>query len=135
MKRITATGAALLLTGPALAENIEGVDRVVCASGQAQICLETGDCYEVPPFELAVPDFVVIDVKKKTVSTTEASDENRSSKVTLVESADGLLLLQGIENSRAFSFVIHEATGRMTASISRDGLTVTVFGACTDADL
>ena len=135
MKKLTTLCSALLLSAPAIAENIEDADRVVCASGQAQICLETGDCYEAAPFELAVPDFVVIDVKKKTLSTTEASNENRSSKVKLVESADGLLMLQGIENSRTFSVIIHEATGRMTASISRDGLTVTVFGACTDADL
>ena len=33
------------------------------------------------------------------------------------------------------SFVIDEATGRMTVAVSRDGLSVSVFGACTDTDL
>lgn len=135
MKKSLTFCSVLLAAAPAAAEDIQGVNRVVCASGQAQICLETGDCYEATPFELAVPEFIVIDIKKKTLSTTDASNENRTSKVTIAESADGLLILQGIENNRAFSFVIHEGTGRMTASVSRDGLTVTVFGACTDADL
>ena len=135
MKKLITIGSALLLSAPAIAENVEDADRIICASGQAQICLETGDCYDVPPFELNMPDFVLIDVKKKTLSSTEASKENRSTKVKLVESADGVMMIQGIENSRTFSLIIHEATGRLTAAISRDGLTVTVFGACTDADL
>jgi hypothetical protein len=47
----------------------------------------------------------------------------------------GSLCLQGIEGARAFSFVIDESTGSLTASIARDGISVNVFGACTDADL
>ena len=54
---------------------------------------------------------------------------------TSVEKNDGLIYLQGIEGRRAFNFVIHEATGRMTVSVSRDGLSVSVFGACTDTNL
>lgn len=50
------------------------------------------------------------------------------------ERVEGLIYLQGIEGGRAFSFVIHEATGRLAAAIARDGLAVTVFGACTDKD-
>lgn len=38
-------------------------------------------------------------------------------------------------SGRAFSFVIDEATGHMTVAVSRDGLSVSVFGACTDADI
>ena len=51
------------------------------------------------------------------------------------ELVDGLIYLQGIEGARAFSFVIDESTGSLTASIARDGISVNVFGACTDADL
>ena len=42
--------------------------------------------------------------------------------------------LQGVETERAFSFVIDEASGRMTVAVSLDGMSVSVFGACTDAD-
>ena len=38
-------------------------------------------------------------------------------------------------NQRAFSFVIEEASGHMTVAIARDGLSVTVFGVCTDKDV
>ncbi len=45
------------------------------------------------------------------------------------------MIMQGIEQERAFGFVIDEASGLLTASVARDGLAVSVFGACTDADI
>jgi hypothetical protein len=52
-----------------------------------------------------------------------------------VSKNDGLIFLQGIEGGRAFSFVIEEAGGHMTVSVARDGISVNVFGACTDSDI
>jgi len=135
MKKLTAALAGMLIGGLVQADNLEGVDEIVCAAAQVQICIENDTCYSATPFELDVPDFVVIDISKKTVSTTKASNQNRSTKFTSVEKVDGLIYLQGIEGGRAFSFVIHEASGRMTVAVSRDGMSVSVFGACTDTDL
>ena len=116
MKRLIACLTGLLATSAVVAENITGVDRILCSSGQAQICLETGDCYAATPYELSIPDFIIIDTKKKTVSTTEASGASRSSPFKAVSRSEGLLYLQGIEDERAFSFVIDELTGRLTAA-------------------
>jgi len=135
MKKLLIASACLVLGSNATAENLDGVDEMICSAGQAQICLETGDCYAATPWELSVPDFVVINTKKKTVSTTKASGLNRSTEFSKVEKSEGLIYLQGIDRGRAFSFVIDEATGRMTVAVSRDGLSVTVFGACTDTDI
>jgi len=135
MKKLILTCLAFLTSVVAYAENLEGVDEMICSAGQAQICLETGECYAATPWELSIPDFVVIDVKKKTVSTTKASGLNRSTQFSKAGREDGLIYLQGIDRGRAFSFVIDVATGRMTVAIARDGLSVTVFGACTDVDI
>jgi hypothetical protein len=135
MKKLLITSACLVLGSNATAENLDGVDEMICSAGQAQICLETGDCYAATPWELSVPDFVVINTKKKTISTTKASGLNRSTKFNNIEKSEGLIYLQGIDRGRAFSFVIDETTGRMTVAVSRDGLSVTVFGACTDTDI
>lgn len=124
--------ATLFTVGPAFADNLAGVEQMICSAGQAQICLETGQCYAATPWELSIPDFVVVDTKTRTVATTKASGLNRSTEFTKLERVDGLIYLQGIEGGRGFSFVIHEATGRMTAAIARDGISVTVFGACTE---
>jgi hypothetical protein len=135
MKKLILASLGLAVSGAVIAEDVTEVTRMVCASGQAQICLESGDCYSAIPWELAVPDFVIIDTKKGTISTTKASGLNRSTEFTKTERREGLIHLQGVEGGRAFSFVIHEKTGRLTAAIARDGLSVTVFGACTAAKL
>jgi hypothetical protein len=135
MKKLLTAGLGLAVSGAVGAEDVTDVTRMVCASGQAQICLETGDCYAATPWELSVPDFVIIDTKKGTISTTQASGLNRSTAFTKTEREEGLIYLQGVEGGRAFSFVIHEQTGRLTAAIARDGISVTVFGACTAAKL
>ena len=69
------------------------------------------------------------------ISTTKASDENRSTEIRTLHRQDGQIYLQGFEGGRAFSFLIDEASGRLTVAVSRDGVSVTAFGACTDADL
>jgi hypothetical protein len=107
---------------------------MICAEAQVQICIENDTCYSATPAQLDVPDFVIIDTAKKTISTTKASNQDRSTAFTSVERVEGLIYLQGIEGGRAFSFVIDEESGRMTVAISRDGLAVNVFGACTDTD-
>ena len=135
MKKIATGFVAMLSAGVALGDNLDGVDKMICAAAQVQICIENDTCYPAAPVELGVPDFVVIDTKKKTISTTKSSDQNRSTSFSSVVKSDGLIYLQGMEGERAFSFVIDEATGRMTVAVSRDGLSVSVFGACTDTDL
>jgi hypothetical protein len=135
MKKIATGFVAMLSAGVALGDNLDGVDKMICAAAQVQICIENDTCYQAAPVELGVPDFVVIDTKKKTISTTKSSDQNRSTSFSSVVKSDGLIYLQGMEGERAFSFVIDEATGRMTVAVSRDGLSVSVFGACTDTDL
>lgn len=135
MKKLAVIVAGMLLVVSALADNLEGVDKMICAAGQVQICIENDTCYPANAAELDVPDFVIIDLKKKVISTTKASNQNRSTPLKYIERADGLVYLQGIEGGRAFSFMIDEATGRMTVSVARDGVAVSVFGACTDAEL
>lgn len=135
MKKLAIVFAGILTGALVHADNLEGVDEMICAASQVKICIENDTCYSATPAELNVPDFVVINTRKKTISTTEASNLNRSTAFSSVQKVDGLIYLQGIEGGRAFSFVIDEESGRMTVAISRDGLSVSVFGVCTDTDI
>jgi hypothetical protein len=76
---------------------------------------------------LNIPDFVEIDLEAKTLSTTEASGERRSSPIEVLRREHGLLLLQGMENGRAFSIVIAEEPGSLSSAIVREDFTITVF--------
>jgi hypothetical protein len=135
MKKITIVLAGLLLAGTTYADPLTGVNRFVCAASQVQICLEGDTCYSASPWELDVPEFVVIDLKKKSISTTKSSGDDRSTTFNNSIRSEGNIFLQGLEAGRAFSFVIDEATGYMSVAVARDGIVVSVFGACTDADI
>ncbi len=135
MKRYSLTCILILAASAANADNLENSDRLLCSTSTIRVCLEDGDCYDTHPWEANVPQFLVVDTKKMTLSTTKASDENRSSPIDTLQREDGKIILQGIEAGRAFSFVIDEFTGLVTVAVSRDGLSVSVFGACTDADI
>jgi len=133
MKNFAIACTGLLACSTALADNLAGVNELLCASARAQICFENGECFAATPAELSIPGFVVIDTKKKTVSTTKASGEMRSSPFSSVERSEQTIYLQGKEGERAFSFVIDEYSGSMTVAVVRDGISVTIFGSCTDA--
>ena len=134
MKRFLQTCALILAASVAIADNLEDSDRMLCSTSKILVCFEDGDCVETYPWEVNVPQFLVIDTKKMTLSTTKASDENRSSSFHTIQREEGRILLQGIEAGRAYSYVIDETTGLATVAVSRDGLAVSVFGACTDTD-
>ncbi|HWM28555.1 MAG TPA: hypothetical protein VNQ14_08860 [Woeseiaceae bacterium] len=132
MKRLSIV-AAVLLTMSAAADDVTDSETLLCSASRIVACYEEGDCAELIAEEIGVPQFVVIDTKGGKVSTTKASGENRSTPIGKVNRADGLMFFQGIEQSRAFSFVVHEQSGHLTVAVSRDGLSVSVFGSCTDA--
>ena len=133
MKRSMLMSACLLSCGAALADNLQGVDRLLCATGEIVLCVEGDECYAVLAADIGVPDFVIVDLEAKTLSTTEASQQNRMTPIANISRSEGRIFLQGIERGRAFSFLIDEVTGRVTVAVSRDGATVSVFGACTTA--
>ena len=129
--RLLAVLAFLGMSAAALADDLAGVDRFVCAPAQVNICLEDGSCASAMPWDVNVPRFLEFDLKKKSIGTTEASGENRVTPIKFISEDDNALYLQGVENGRAFSFVIDRASGFMSVAVAREFLTVTGFGACT----
>lgn len=125
----------VLAASTGLAEDLSDVDSFLCSVSQVSLCAETGECFDVQPWEIDMPQFVVVDTKRKMIATTRASNEQRSTGIANLHRNEGVIHLQGMEGSRAFSFVIDEITGLLTAAIAEDGLSLSVFGACTDANV
>ena len=117
------------------AEDISGEDELLCSTGRIMLCVEDGECFDVPARDIDVPQFIIVDTRDKTISTTEASGQKRRTTANALERSGGKIFMQGIDNGRAFSFVIEEDSGVLTAAIAQHGITVSVFGACTDADV
>jgi len=131
-KAVFLLGSILVLGAtPALCDNLAGADRMVCAASTVIMCGEAGDCTQGSPLELNIPQFIEVDLKGKRLSTTRASGENRSTPIVSIARDAGQIILQGYEKGRAFSFVISEPTGLLSAAVARDGISVAVFGACT----
>ena len=127
--------ASLATALTAQADNVTDEDELLCATSRAMLCVEDGTCFSVSILDTKVPQFVLVDLKKKTISTTKTSGEDRVSPVATVEKSDGRIFMQSMENNRAYSAVIDEISGQLTLAIANDGITMSVFGACTSADL
>lgn len=127
------TLALLLAPGamPAAADSLAGSSRFTCSALEASICSPEGDCASGLPWDLNVPQFLLVDLDQDTLSTTEASGEKRSTPVLQQTREDGHLFLQGVEQGRGYSLVVREDTGHVTVAIAMDGLSISVFGACT----
>jgi len=125
--------AAMIVAAPAIlrADDLRGSDRLLCSAVQATACIDGGDCIMDVPANLNVPQFIEVDLAAKRLQTTKASGENRATPVEHLRREGGTIVLQGYEGERAFSIMINEATGSLTAAVARDGRTVAVFGACT----
>jgi hypothetical protein len=125
----------LLFPGLAAADDLTGADRWLCSANEATVCDVDGDCNMGAPWLWNIPQFIEVDLTKKKIATTKASSENRETPILTLERSEGLVFIQGIENGRAFSFVVEERTGIFSAAVARMGITVSVFGACTTRDV
>jgi len=113
------------------ADDLTGAKVFLCSTATVSACSDDGECTSGLAWNLNIPQFIEVDLAKKVLSTTEASGENRSTPIKNLERENGLIILQGAENGRAFSWVITEETGVATVSVAKDGQGVVVFGACT----
>ena len=123
--------AALLLPALAGADDLSNQNLILCTAVTAMHCHEDGECVTDVPWNLNIPQFVQINLNAKTLSTTKASGENRSTPIRTLTREKGEICLQGYEGGRAFSFVINESSGLMAVGVAADGRVVSVFGACT----
>ena len=116
---------------PTLADDLRGSDRFLCSSVTAARCFPDGECVTGVPWDWNIPQFIEIDLEARTLATTRASGENRTTPIKNVERSDDHVFLQGVEGGRAFSFTIDEVSGLAAVAVARAGLTVSVFASCT----
>jgi hypothetical protein len=118
-----------LASPPASAAGLDGSSPILCSVGTVSECDRWGVCSPVEPEAVGLPPFVRIDAAKKSMEATDGS--NRKTKIGTVVNEKGRLLLQGGENGRAWSVVIGQAGGDMTAAVADDDGGFMVSGNCT----
>ena len=122
---------SVLALSPVLADDLTGASKFLCTAVQVTACADDGECIGGAPWDFNIPQFIEIDLKAKTLSTTKASGENRTTKIKNLERDEGMIILQGYERGRAFSFTIQEQSGMASIAVARDGIGVVVFAVCT----
>jgi hypothetical protein len=128
---ITVLAVALVVAGAANADDLHGHDRFLCATGQTTACTADNDCETGPAWAFNVPDFLIIDMAAKTLSTTAASGENRITPLLSTGRDGNLIYAQGFERQRAFSILINETTGHASAAVAAEYKAVSMFAVCT----
>jgi hypothetical protein len=115
--------------GAALAADMDGTAPILCAVVTVTECDRWGVCESADPDVLGLPPFVRVNASKKTLEATDGS--GRKTEIQTVAKESGRLVLQGGEKGRAWSLVVGQKAGEMTAAIlDHDGGFI-VSGTCT----
>lgn len=119
----------VLLVGPAMAESqFDGSKPLLCAPSDAIQCASEGECGRGEAEHVNLPNFVEIDVAKKTIS---AVGGERTTAIHHVAHDADTLILHGVDAGRGWSATISGATGNLTLTAASDSKAFVVFGACT----
>ena len=142
-RMLLAASTIALTSASANAADFDGSKTMLCALSEAAECSRGKGCASETVDSINLPSLVEVNAKQNTITSkdptrpvTEADPENNlpaTGKATIKrqESMSGLLVLQGVDNGRAWSMAINQDTGRMTVSATSDGTGFVIQGACT----
>lgn len=111
------------------ARNAQGNDDSrTCALTKAFACTSTDGCKEMSVQEMALPRFILIDTKARTITSLD-KDIARETRFKEMDRLEGMLVLHGTEQ-RGWSMALGEMSNDLTLSASGDGESFVVFGTC-----
>lgn len=114
----------------AAAGKYDGSAPMLCAVTAVSECTADGKCERsAPQAGNNLPTFMRVDVKGKILRADDGSGRKTEIKASSV--VDDQLMLQGIENGKAWSMVIKSETGKWGGSVVEDDGSFALFGACT----
>ncbi len=126
---LAGVAASALLGAPALGADYDGSKELLCVPRDVVECDMAAKCERVSPVMADVPAFIRVEFKKKRLASV--SGPQRTTPIESVRQLDGMTILQGAETGRAWSIVIDQVTGLLSASIADSEGTFAIFGACT----
>jgi hypothetical protein len=108
----------------------DGSAPMLCAVTAVSECTADGNCQRsAPQAGNNFPTFMRVDLKEKVLRADDGS--GRKTDIRASSIVDDQLMLQGIENGKAWSMVIKSDTGRWGGSVVEDDGSFALFGACT----
>jgi hypothetical protein len=123
--------AGLGMTWPASAAGkYDGSAPMICAVTSLVECTADGKCERAAPQEgNNLPTFLRVDVKGGVLTANDGSGRKTDIKTSNVVGEQ--LMLQGVDNGKAWNMVIGSGTGRWGGSVVEDDGSFAIFGSCT----
>jgi hypothetical protein len=127
-KYIAAFFALMVLVGSSSTST--AAETYTCALTKAYECVPDQGCKAWTLEEMALPNFVRIDLKSKTITSLDKT-VGQTSKIAAIDRLEGLVVMHGTE-LRGWSIALGEESGDVTLSVAGDGEGFIVFGKCMD---
>ena len=124
-------GISLLCSTRTWAGDFDGSKPLICSVIQTVACPRDDEPSKGTADDLNLPQFFFIDFEKKLVTAKSPEGELRETKIESLRHEDGKLILQGVQNGKAWSAVISEQTGKTILVGASDESGFVVFAACT----
>ncbi len=121
----------LSLSFEALAGDVTGAKKLICAPVTAVECGVEGGCDRGTAESINFPQFIRIDLDKRLALGEAADGKERASKIMNVVDGEDSMILQGAQLGRGWSAVINKATGKFVVTTSAADFAFVVFGFCT----
>ncbi len=114
----------------AAAGKYDGSAPMLCAVTSIVECTADGKCERAAPQEgNNLPTFLRVDVKSGVLTANDGSGRKTDIKASSVVGEQ--LMLQGVDNGKAWNMVIGSGTGRWGGSVVEDDGSFAIFGSCT----
>ena len=110
----------------AVAGDFDGTRPFLCSVIVTNDCALGTPCIHGIAEDVNLPQFVKVDFKAKQISA-----RGRTAPIQNSNRSNGMLMIQGEQDRRAFSLTVAEDTGAFVAAVAGDGEGFMVFGACT----
>lgn len=120
----------IIFPGISPALDFDGKKPLICAVVEVIECAPGTECIKGVSENWRFPQFIKIDFKEKLMTGMFQNQKQPTTPIDKVEIQEGLLILHGTQNGRAWNMVISQETGHMTGTIAADEFSFTVFGAC-----
>lgn len=114
----------------ASAGDYDGTKNLLCAPTEVSECIAGSDCMRSTATAANLPNFIGVNFRKKVLSGANADGVEETTKVESVAAKDGKTMLQGGERGRAWSMVIDQQSGKMSATVADNSEAFVIFGAC-----
>ncbi len=139
MKRIIISVMAFLSFSVAAAADFDGSKPLLCSTVSVNECSPDGTCESVTAREVNAPDFLRVDVRKKTVAGTAGGTDRPANPIDSAKVMGGMLMVQGkaanpeaegADDGLAWSMAIDSESGYMVLTASGHAAAFVIFGSC-----